>query len=72
MNRTPNATPGGIPVRARAPLAPHAPPEPAPQAAAWHRALRVIGCAPPGKIYRISKTYSMDKTVVRRATRHRC
>jgi hypothetical protein len=27
----------------RPPLAPHDPPEPAPQAAAWDRALRVIG-----------------------------
>jgi hypothetical protein len=26
----------------RPPLAPHDPPDPAPQAAAWHRALRVI------------------------------
>jgi hypothetical protein len=28
----------------RPPLAPYDPPEPAPQAAAWRRALRVIGC----------------------------
>jgi hypothetical protein len=28
------------------PLAPHDPPDPAPQAAAWHRAMRVVGCAP--------------------------
>jgi hypothetical protein len=26
----------------RPPLAPHDPPDPAPQAAAWHRALRVV------------------------------
>jgi len=26
---------------------PYDPPEPAPQAAAWRRALRVIGCIPP-------------------------
>ena len=30
----------------RPPLAPHDPPAPAPQAAAWRRALKVIGCAP--------------------------
>jgi hypothetical protein len=35
------------------PLAPYDPPEPAPQAAAWHRALRVIGCAPMGQHYRV-------------------
>jgi hypothetical protein len=28
------------------PLAPHDPPEPAPQAAAWRRALKVVGCMP--------------------------
>jgi hypothetical protein len=33
------------------PLAPYDPPEPAPQAAAWRRALKVVGCMParPGK-----------------------
>lgn len=31
----------------RPPLAPHDPPEPAPQAAAWRRALRVVGHTPP-------------------------
>ncbi len=31
----------------RPPLAPYDPPAPAPQAAAWRRALKVIGCAPP-------------------------
>ena len=31
----------------RPPLAPHDPPDPAPQAAAWRRALRVIGYMPP-------------------------
>ena len=38
----------------RPPGAPYDPPEPAPQAAAWHRALRVIGCdpAPRGRQYR--------------------
>jgi len=38
------------------PLAPHDPPEPAPQAAAWRRALKVIGCAPTGRQYRVAKT----------------
>jgi hypothetical protein len=28
------------------PLAPYDPPEPAPQAAAWRRALKVVGCMP--------------------------
>jgi hypothetical protein len=32
----------------RPPLAPYDPPEPAPQAAAWRRALKVVGC-PPGR-----------------------
>jgi hypothetical protein len=38
------------------PTAPYDPPAPAPQAAAWHRALKVIGCAPPARHYRIAKT----------------
>jgi len=46
------------------PLAPHDPPEPAPQAAAWHRALRVIGCTPP-KDYRMGRT-TVVRTTVRR------
>jgi hypothetical protein len=33
----------------RPPLAPYDPPAPAPQAAAWHRALRVIGCTVPAR-----------------------
>jgi hypothetical protein len=36
--------------------APYDPPEPAPQAAAWLRALKVIGCAPPARQGRIAKT----------------
>ena len=32
------------------------PPEPAPQAAAWRQALKVIGCAPPSRQVRIAKT----------------
>jgi hypothetical protein len=47
-----------------APLAPHDPPEPAPQAAAWRRALRVIGCIPP-KEYRMGRT-TVVRTTVRR------
>jgi hypothetical protein len=46
------------------PQAPHDPPEPAPQAAAWHRALRVIGCIPP-KDYRMGRT-TVVRTTVRR------
>ena len=40
----------------RPPLAPYDPPEPAPQAAAWRRALKVVGCAPPARHVRIAKT----------------
>jgi hypothetical protein len=47
------------------PMAPHDPPEPAPQAAAWHRALRVIGCIPP-KDYRMGRTTTVVRTTVRR------
>ena len=43
------------------PGAPHDPPEPAPQAAAWRRALRVIGYVPP-------KEYRMGRTTVVRTT----
>ena len=46
------------------PLAPYDPPEPAPQALAWRRALLVVGCLPGGNP-RISPP------VTRRATRHR-
>jgi len=38
------------------PLGPHDPPEPAPQAAAWRQALKVIGCAPSVRQVRIAKT----------------
>jgi hypothetical protein len=38
------------------PLAPHDPPEPAPQAAAWRRALKVIGCTRSGRQNRIVKS----------------
>ncbi|HEX3846982.1 MAG TPA: hypothetical protein VHV81_06340 [Steroidobacteraceae bacterium] len=37
----------------RPPMAPHDPPDPAPQAEAWRRALRVVGCTPPGRGVRI-------------------
>jgi hypothetical protein len=40
----------------RPPFASYDPPEPAPQAAAWRRALKVIGCAPPARHVRIAKT----------------
>jgi hypothetical protein len=46
------------------PLAPHDPPEPAPQAAAWRRALRVIGCVPP-KDYRMGRT-TLIRTTIRK------
>jgi hypothetical protein len=38
------------------PLGPHDPPEPAPQAAAWRQALKVIGCAPSVRQVRVAKT----------------
>jgi hypothetical protein len=56
-----------IPAQSKAespPLVPHDPPEPAPQAAAWRRALRVIGCVPP-KEYRMGRT-TVVRTTVRR------
>jgi hypothetical protein len=49
----------------RPPLAPYDPPEPAPQALAWQRALRVIGCVPSGDAFHSSPSPA------RRATRHR-
>jgi len=49
----------------RPPLAPHDPPEPAPQAAAWRRALRVVGCGP------LIQDVSLVKTRLRGASRHR-
>jgi hypothetical protein len=45
-----------IPAPERPPLGPHDPPAPAPQAAAWRRALKVIGCAAPSRQFRIAKT----------------
>jgi hypothetical protein len=49
----------------RPPLAPYDPPEPAPQALAWRRALLVVGCVASGSEFRSSPS------PVRRATRHR-
>jgi hypothetical protein len=37
------------------PHAPYDPPQPAPQAAAWRRALKVIECAPPYRQQRTAK-----------------
>jgi hypothetical protein len=45
----------------RPPLAPYDPPDPAPQAAAWRRALRVIGHTPP-KEYRVGRTTVVKTT----------
>jgi hypothetical protein len=39
----------------RPPLAPFDPPAPAPQAAAWRRALKVIGCASQARQDRIGE-----------------
>ena len=49
----------------RPPMAPYDPPEPAPQAQAWRRALRVVGCVPNGNEFRVIPP------TARRATRHR-
>jgi hypothetical protein len=40
----------------RPPLASYDPLEPAPQAAAWRRALKVVGRVPPARQVRIAKT----------------
>jgi hypothetical protein len=40
---------------AQPPLTPYDPPDPVPQAAAWRRALKVIGCEPRATL-RIGKT----------------
>jgi hypothetical protein len=49
------------------PLAPYDPPEQAPQAEAWRRALKVIGCTPPSRQYRVGKVH-LTKVTVRRST----
>jgi hypothetical protein len=55
-----------VPPNPERPMAPYDPPEPAPQAEAWRRALRVVGCLPEGNDLR------MVRGTQRRATRHRC
>jgi hypothetical protein len=50
------------------PMAPYDPPEPAPQAAAWRRALKVIGNTPAREM-RIAKSH-LVKTTVRRSGGH--
>jgi hypothetical protein len=40
----------------RPPLTPYDPPAPAPQAAAWRRALKVVGYTPPARQVRVIKT----------------
>jgi hypothetical protein len=45
------------------PLAPYDPPAPAPQAAAWRRALKVVGCAAPSRTPRLIKTRVLKTTV---------
>lgn len=46
------------------PLAPYDPPAPAPQAAAWRRALKVVGYTPPSRAARVLRTY-VTKTTLR-------
>jgi len=43
------------PIPEHPPFAPHDPPEPAPQAAAWRRALKVVGSRPPVGDRRLTK-----------------
>ena len=50
------------------PLAPYDPPEPAPQAAAWRQALKVIGYAPVRDL-RMTKSH-LIKTTHRRPGSH--
>jgi hypothetical protein len=49
----------------RPPLAPYDPPDPAPQASAWRRALRVIGHAP-------APEYGSNDTVLKTTFRNGC
>ena len=46
------------------PLAPCDPPAPAPQAAAWRRALKVVGHTPPDRVNRVVGT-GVTKTTIR-------
>jgi hypothetical protein len=47
------------------PLAPYDPPAPAPQAAAWRRALKVVGYQPPGRVPKVIRN-GLVKTTIRR------
>jgi hypothetical protein len=51
------------------PLAPHDPPDPAPQAAAWRRALKVVGYAPASRELRMAK-HGLLRTTVRQDRKH--
>jgi hypothetical protein len=51
------------------PLAPYDPPDPAPQAAAWRRALKVIGYA-PARDLRIVKSHLVKNSVRRPGGHH--
>lgn len=53
------------------PLAPYDPPAPAPQAAAWRRALKVVGYIPPSRVTRFVKT-TVTKIVVVPASKLMC
>jgi hypothetical protein len=58
----------------RPPLAPHDPPDPAPQAAAWERALRVIfmESTTPGEVTRVRpwRTHKRGRAAIKTAHRH--
>jgi hypothetical protein len=59
----------------RPPLAPHDPPDPAPQAAAWERALRVIFTETPqhlGDAHKIRpwRTHKRGRAAVKSVRRH--
>jgi hypothetical protein len=47
------------------PLAPYDPPAPAPQAAAWRRALKVVGYTPPTRPPRLIKSTVVKTTVTK-------
>ena len=46
------------------PLTPYDPPAPAPQAAAWRRALKVVGYTPPSREARVVRS-SVTKATIR-------
>lgn len=58
----------------RPPLAPHDPPDPAPQAAAWERALRVIfmESTTQGEVNRVRpwRTHKRGRAAIKTARRH--